>query len=138
MAIMKDGYQTLISLGGTNLYEKSVTPPGIDAGGAIDTTTMRNSTWRTKCPKQLKSLTDSPFTAAYDPDAYTSLLSQIGVNQEITLTFPDGEVLTFWGWLDAFNPGEHVEGEQPTAECVIMCSNVNGSLAETAPALTSS
>ncbi len=40
---LDDGYQTLIEFAenpAIKLWEKSVTPPGIDGGDAIDTTTM--------------------------------------------------------------------------------------------------
>ena len=138
MARMDDGFRTLINIGGTNFWEKSVSPPGIEAGGATDTTTMHNSVWRTMAPKKLKTMTDCSFTAAYDPAVYTTIVSQIGVNQAIEITFPDGETLTFWGWLDSFVPGENVDGEQPTADCVIIPSNQNNTGAEIAPVIASS
>jgi len=133
MGRIDDGFSTVISLGGTDLFEKEVTPPGMDGGGENDTTTMRNVAWRTKSPKKLKSLTNSSFTAAYDPSAYTSLLSQVNVNQEITVTFADGATLLFWGWLNAFSPNAVAEGAQPTAEVEIIPSNQNDSGTEVAP-----
>ena len=64
MSYLTDGFATTVTfyaLGtGTTLYAKeiSVTPPGINAGGENDTTTMRNTTWRTRQPKSLKTLTN--------------------------------------------------------------------------------
>jgi hypothetical protein len=136
MGKLDDGYSTTISLGGSSLYEKEVTPPGIDGGGGIDTSTMRNTAWRTQTPMSLKTLTNASFTAAYDPAAYTSLLSAVNVNQEITVTFPDGATLVFWGWLNTFTPNPLVEGEQPTAECEIIPSNQNDQGAEADPVFT--
>lgn len=133
MPRLDDGFKTLISLGGTNLWEKSVTPPAMEGGGEVDTTTMRNTNWRTKNPKKLKTMGESSFTAAYDPAAYNTLLAQVNVNQLITVTFPNNATLRFWGWLDSFAPGELVEGEQPTADCTIICSNQNASGVEVAP-----
>lgn len=121
--LFEDGYQTLIEFEENtdiSLAEIEVTPPGVDAGGGIDTTTMRNEEWRTMAAKHLKSLTSSSFTAAYKTISYTQIITMIGVNQVITLTFPDGGSIEFWGFLNTFTPGAHVEGERPTAECEII------------------
>jgi len=138
MSRLDDGFSTLItfSLATPAFYEKSVTPPSIEAGGENDTTTMRNTTWRTKAPKLLKTLGECSGTAAYDPVVYNDIVTMIGQNQLITITFSDGASLAFWGWLDAFTPGESVEGEQPTADFTIICSNQNDSGVETAPVYT--
>lgn len=139
MALLKDGYQTLITFAEdptVEFYEKTVTPPGMDAGGANDTSTMRTTRWRTRYPKALVTATDMTLTAAYDPVVYDSIVDMLGVNQLITITFPDTSTLEFWGWLNEFRPGEHREGEQPVATVTIMCSNVNDSDVETPPVYT--
>lgn len=133
MSRMDDGYSTLISLGGTDFWEKTVTPPGLSAGGEVDTTTMRNSTWRTRNPKQLFTMSPMSATVAWDPAGYDTILTDLGVNQEIVVTFPDGSTLTFWGWLDEFTPGENAEGEQPTADVTFIPSNQDASGDEIAP-----
>ena len=136
MARIDDGHGTIIAFAdnpSVKLYEKEITPPGISGGGANDTTTMHNSAWRTMAPKQLKTMTECSFTAAYDPAVYTEILTMINNNQQITLTFADGSTLIFWGWLDEFTPNAVVEGEQPTAEITIIPSNQNDSQVETAP-----
>jgi len=137
MARIDDGFSTLISWTSDPtvlFYEKTVTPPGVSGGGEIETSTMQNTAWRTKSPKSLKTLTESSVTVAYDPATYDEIIALVNVNDSITITFPDGSTLVFWGWLDEFQPGELVEGEQPTADITIICSNQNGSLVETAPA----
>lgn len=133
---LDDGYQTLISFAADTtvlFYEKTTTPPGIDGGGEIDTTTMQNSTWRTRAPKSLITLSNAATTVAYDPATYPEIIALVNVNNLITVTFPDGDTLAFWGWLNTFTPGEHVEGEQPEAEIEVIASNVNSSGVETAP-----
>lgn len=115
------------------LEEKEVTPPGVDGGGANDTSTMRNVTWRTKAPKSLRTLTDSSFVAAYDPAVIDEIVAMCNVNQSIIITFPDDSTITFWGWIDSFLPGAMVEGVQPTAEVTIVPSNQDASGAEIAP-----
>jgi hypothetical protein len=136
---LDDGYQTLVSFNidpTVLFYEKTVTPPGIDGGGETDTTTMLNTTWRTRNPKALITLANASMVVAYDPATYPEIVALVNVNNLITVTFPDGDTLAFWGWLDSFTPGEHVEGEQPTAEITIVPSNQNASGTETAPVHT--
>lgn len=136
MNIVNDGHATLISFSlnaEIKFHEKTVTPPGMDAGGSNDTTTMRNSTFRTRQPKKLITLSDASAKVAFDPLVITQIQAMIGKNQEITITFPNDETLVFWGWLDKFTPSEFVEGEQPTADITIIPSNQNESGVETAP-----
>ncbi len=131
-----DGFSTLIEFSANTsikLWEKSVTPPGVSGGGANETTTMRNTEWRTNSPKKLKTLTEGGAQCAYDPAVFPEIVAMVNVNQEITITFADGDTLTFWGWLDEFIPGEIVEGEQPTAEIKIIPSNQDNSRVEQAP-----
>lgn len=133
---MDDGFSTIITFANApsiKLWEKEVTPPGVEGGGPTETSTMRNTEWRTQSPKKLKTLAQSSFTAAYDPAVYEEIEAQVNVNQEITITFPDGETLSFWGWLDQFSPNANNEGEQPTANVTIEPSNQNSSGAETGP-----
>ena len=131
-----DGYQSLIAFAAdadVSLWEKTVTPPGITVGGSVDTTTMRNTAWRTKAPKKLKELSDMSLTASYDPAVYNDIVAMVGVNQSITVTFPDGQSLTFYGWLDSFTPSEISEGEQATADITVVCGNQDTDGAEIAP-----
>jgi hypothetical protein len=139
MARLDDGHSTRISFAdnpSVNFWEKEVTAPGMSGGGENDTTTMLNSAYRTRSPKQLKTMSECSFVAAYDPEVYNSVISMINNNQLITVTFPDGATLAFWGWLDEFTPNANVEGEQPTAECTIIPSNQNDSGTEVAPVYT--
>jgi len=136
MARIDDGHSTTITFASYDtvlLWEKEVTPPGIEGGGANDTTTMLNTAWRTKAPKKLVSLTDAAMTVAYDPAFLDDVLTMINENQAITITFPDGSTWVFYGWLDTFVPNACVEGEQPIAQCTIIPSNQMSSGTEVAP-----
>ena len=141
MSIMNDGHPMTIAFSAsdseivmsTYLYEKEVTPPGVSAGGENDTSTMRNTTWRTKAPKSLKTLTTGSFQAAYDPAVIDEIIATCGVNQLITITYPDESTVAFWGWIDEFTPGAIVEGEQPIATVNMIPSNQNAAGVETAP-----
>lgn len=123
-----DGYQTLISFLGyltLKFWEKTVTPPGLDGGDAIETTTMHNTTWRTMWFRSLITLTDVETTVAYDPASYESTEIQgiINTNLEITVEFSDDSTLAFWGALRLFEPQETQRGEQPEANITITPSN---------------
>lgn len=139
---LDDGFSTIIALasGAIKFWEKQVTPPGMDGGGENDTTTMRNTRYRTRAPKKLVTMTDMTLVAAYDPAVYPQIVTNIQVNQQITVTFSDGSTLVFWGWLDKFVPGEIQEGTQPTATVTIVPSNQDNSSppVEQAPVLTPS
>ncbi len=141
MGIQTDGFSTTIGFSlaasgvilSTLLKEKGVTPPGVSAGGENDTSTMRNTKYRTKQPKSLLTLMNSSFEAAYDPAVLDEIIAIAGQNQLITITFPDASTWVFWGWIDEFVPNQNVEGEQPTASVTIIPGNQDNSGAEVAP-----
>jgi hypothetical protein len=141
MARLTDGFSTLMHFSQDNTVEVeeiSVTPPGVEGGGENDTSTMQNTAWRTRQPKSLKTLAESSITVSYDVAAYTKIMAMVNVNQYISIIFPDGSTLGFYGWIDTFVPGELVEGEQPTAEMTIIPSNQDLAGAEAAPAYAGS
>ena len=141
MAILEDGFQTLVgfSAGSSGVVfsdlgkEKTVTPPGLDGGGPIDTTTMRNTLYRTMAPKQLITLTESTMAMAYDPAVYDEIIAMLNVKQAITITFPDSSTLVFWGYLNTFTPNGNTEGEQPMADINLQPTNTDADDAEIAP-----
>jgi len=135
MSELFDGFASKISFTDwpVEFKEKSVTAPGLEGGGEVDTTTMRNTDFRTKNPKALKGVSDAKCTVAYDPVVYDTIVDLVGVNSLISIQFSDGHFVRFWGWLDSFVPGEMAEGVQPTAEITLIVSNLNASDVETAP-----
>lgn len=133
--ILTDGFPTQITFTSSALAsaadvhllmeEQDLTPPGVSGGGPNDTTSMRNEVWRTRHPKKLKTLTSAPLTVKYDPEFYDLVNDMINDNQQITVTFPDGSRIVFWGWIDSFTPNACAEGDQPTATMVIEPSNMD-------------
>lgn len=123
---LDDGFRTLVTFA-TNptigFWEKAVTPPGLDGGTEIDTTTMHNITYRTNAPRQLKRMTPFSMRAAYDPLVYTTMLSLINVETTVTVRFPDGSTLAFYGFLMNFQPDQLVEGTQPEATLTVVPTN---------------
>lgn len=132
MSMMTDGHPTRLSFeasfSGVNLYfrEKELTPPGIDMGEMNDVTNMSNTAWRTFAFKKLKTLMETNMVCHYDPAFLSEVLSMMGVNQQMTLIFPDNSYWTFYGGLRSFVPNAHVEGEPPTASVTIGVTNHDG------------
>lgn len=128
MERLDDGFSTKITFSlnpAIKLYQRTVTPPGVDWGGPNDTTNMHNTEWRTRWPKKLKTLTSAPTTCAFDPAVLPEIIAIGGRVQQITYTFPDLDTWTIWGWIDKFVPGEHAEGDPPTAAVTIEPANQN-------------
>ncbi len=137
---LKDGYRSLVTFAlDTNieLWEKQVTPPGLEGGDSIEQTTMWNDVYRTFAPRSLRTLTEMQFTAAYDPQVYVSVLAAINREDTITVRFKDGSTLAFFGYLKNFQTGELVEGTQPEATCVVVPTNIDSAGAEQAAVLVS-
>ncbi len=125
---LADGYQSLITFANDpdiSIWEKSITPPAVDGGDTIEQTTMHNSVWRTMKPRALATLADSTFTGAYDPDIYDEILAILNQEDTVTVTFPDGSTLAFFGYLRLFTPNELTEGEQPDAVVTITPTNID-------------
>ena len=142
---MKDGFSTRITFANApaiNFWEKEVTPPGLDGGGPIDITTMLNTKWRTKAFPTLKDLTEFTVNAAYDPDVFDpvdptgSAHGLVNENQVITVRFPTGDTIAFWGACTKVAPGSHKEKEMPMCTLTIVPSNVDNSGAEQDPVYT--
>lgn len=139
--MLNDGFSTKIAFQSdpdVSFWEKTVQPPGIDGGDAIEITTMHNTTWRTMVPRALKTLTEITGTAAYDPNVVNNVNSLINVNNDITVHFPDGSTLDFYGYLKSVEFGENTEGEQPELTYTIVPTNYdNVNRVEAGPVLTS-
>jgi len=123
---LPDGYRSTWAFAlkpAIQLWEKTVKPPGVDGGAAIDQTTMHNDAWRTVAPRSLKTLTESSFKFAYDPDAYPDIIAMVNIQQSITCHEPDGSAIAIYGFLQKveFDPLE--EGKQPEGTATVTPTN---------------
>lgn len=126
---LDDGYSTKVAFArdpNVEFWEKTVKPPGLDGGEAINITTMHNVTYRTFVSRSLITMTNMNTVAAYDPFVYTSIVNNL-INQEgsVTCHFPDGSKIDFFGFLMSFEPSEHSEGEFPEATIEIVPTNLD-------------
>ena len=120
-----------------SFWETDVTPPSVDGGEAIDITTMFNSAWRTKSPRALKEMGDVTCNAAYDPNVYNQIFELVNQEGSITVHFPDGSKLDFFGYLKSFAPSNSQEGTMPTASITVTVTNWDPvNRVEAAPVLT--
>jgi len=140
-ARLTDGFPTKIAFSrdpDISFWETEVTPPGIDGGDAVETSTMFNTDWRTMAPRRLKTLTDATITAAYDPNVFNQLVELCNEEGSVTVTFSDGSTLSFYGYLKMAEPGACVEGEMPTMEITVVPTNYDPTnKVEAAPVLVS-
>lgn len=133
---LNDGFVTKIAFAAkpnVNLWEKTITPPGLDGGAKIDTTTMFNQLLRTYALRQLKEQTDMSFTCAYDPGVLTDLYALVNVPTTVTVRFPNGRCWSFFGGLTKFEPGALEEGKQPEATVTVVATNQDTSGNEQSP-----
>ncbi len=138
---LDSGHSTKITIGADpdiSFWEKTVTPPGMDAGDAIDTTTMHSTRYITKAPQPLVDMTDISGTASYDPAVLTQIVAVLGVKTTITVTFPDGTTWAVYGFLRSFAPQENSRPNQPVANYTITVTNWDPSnRVEVGPAVAS-
>jgi hypothetical protein len=138
--LLQDGFKTLIAITGvTALFEEiEVQPSALDAGGPISQSTMRNTRYRTSMGKKLITQGKLTVKVAYDPAVIPQMVGILGVNKSITKTFPNGNTVQFWGFVDKFTPDTMKEGDRPEATMEIEVTNLNASNAETGPVFTAS
>lgn len=137
--MLENGYQSLVTFEAdpdVALWETEVTPPGIDGGQKIDVTTMHNVTTKTSAPQALGDITDNQFSAAYDPMVYTQIIALRNLRTTITVQFPNGDTLAYFGFLQKFEPTSLKNGEFPIATVTISATNRDSSGLEQTPVLT--
>lgn len=139
--VMKDGFSTLVYIGGAVyelLEEREVTPVGFTDRGVIDTTGMRNQSYKTFWPKFLAEM--SPVTMVMmwaGGAAISEIYDTLNINQDISIVFPDGYgSISFQGAVTGAVPGVHQEGNQPTITVTIHPTMSDDNGAEDGPAYT--
>lgn len=121
-----DGFSTKIVFAAKPsiaFWEISVKPPGMDGGEPIQTTSMRNLVWRTYRSKQLKTLTPLTLKGKYDPDSWADWLALVNVEGAMTVYWPDGSYLDFYGFVQKVDPDDHKEGELPMLNVTVTPTN---------------
>lgn len=123
---IENGHPTIISLAldpDFSFWETDVTPPGIDGGDANDLTNMHNTAWRTYAARTLKQLTEVGATGQYTLGSWTNFVTLVNEPTTVTIHFPGGGTLAFYGYVRSWIPGAAVEGEPPTSTLAVMPTN---------------
>lgn len=105
-----------------SIWEKSVTPMGIEGDDPNDTTNMHNDTWRTKSPRTLMTGTDVTITCQFSPGTMVQMEAIINVPQVITEHYPDGASICYYGFVKSYIPGDMTE-EVPESTVTIIPTN---------------
>jgi hypothetical protein len=127
---MPEGFKSLITCSvnpAINIWEIEVKPPGVESGEAINTTTQQNIAWRTFWLPQLKTLEQITIKFAYDADVMqTDLIGMTGPRgQTITILFPQGTKVAFYGDIMKVEFDPFKEKEFPTGTLTIVPTNTD-------------
>jgi len=123
---LTQGYQALLTITDyltLEYFEIEITPPGLDGGEPIDTTTMHNTTYRTFTPRSLKTLRPFPVRGAYDPLMFSRALALINIETTFTITWSDGSTLAFYAYLQKAEYGPLGEGTMPEMTLTVVPTN---------------
>lgn len=134
--LLEHGFPAVVTFavaGTIELGIVDITPPGFEAGGKIETTTMGNVRYRTAAAKKLITISGSTLTVAYDPKILSTIEANTGKNGKITVTFADLSSWDVYGWIESFKPNRLSEDERPTGAMMLEYSNRDGTGAEVGP-----
>lgn len=106
-----------------DLWEKSVKPPSFQLDDRKDNSTAHNDRFRTFSPGRLLTGQDITVQCGYDPDQIQDIIDRIGVRDTITVTFPTGTKIAFYGWLDQVDFSELTEDDDPTVTLTLAQGN---------------
>lgn len=123
---LDNGFGALIAFASNltiEIYEKSVQLGAIEGGDPIMTDTHLNTVYITKSPQCLEEWEDVVVIAAYDPAVFSELQALLNDPENITLIYPDGTTLAFWGYLRRIESSPLVKGVQPEITLTIVVTN---------------
>ena len=106
-----------------SFWEVTVQPSILDGGDPIDTTNAHNIQYKTMVARVLKAIGPTNFTAFFDPDVWNEAREMINQNDSVTIAYPDGSTLDFWGYLRSIEEQSLEEGAAPTLNGVIVVTN---------------
>lgn len=106
-----------------SFWEMTVQPPLLDGQDPLDTTNQHNILYTTKAARALLDIGPSNFTAFYDPDVWDEGRELINQNGDVTIAYPDGSTLDFFGYLRSIEKQALEKGTTPTLNGVIVVTN---------------
>lgn len=123
---LDDGFSTLMAFAADpniSFWELTVQPPILDGGDPIDFSNMHNVLYHTMAPRSLLTVGPANFTAFYDPDVWDEARDIMNNRGAITIQYPDGSTLDFFGFLRSIEKQPLEEGAAPTMNGVVVVTN---------------
>ena len=111
-----DGHKTLVVLANAPtaaLWILSVKPPAIEMA-TFELRHMNLNEWAQMAIGSLKKMGPISGKALYDPVVYSQLSDQVGVNQAVSVHWPNHAAIAVWAALTKLDPDENSEGNPQT------------------------
>lgn len=126
---MDNGYKITVTIGvdpDISVWEKTITPPGLDQGDMIDTTTQHNADGvRSMAFRAFTTITEGSMEVGFNENYLTQIKSVIGVNTTLTFTLPNLGTIAAFGGVRTFEPTGLTDGEHPTATMALAITNTD-------------
>lgn len=125
-ARLENGHHSLITFAldpDLEVYEKAVTPAGMDGGPPIETFDMFRRRWKTMAPRKLITMTPVTMVCNFDPQVFANLLALINKRTTITEMYPNGDTLAYFGYLQKAEKNSHADGTQPEYTLTVIPTN---------------
>jgi hypothetical protein len=113
------GIRIVFVNGGVTVYEKNVTPGGIEGGDPIDITTNDNTSLRSFAPRTLATETPINLEVTYNQTDKAALEALANTSDDIRTEYPDNTTELTSGWIRSVIANQATSGEQPTANLVV-------------------
>lgn len=115
-----------------SIWELETQPPGREVD-VIPQTTQHNTAYETFAFGVLQRMSSTDLKFGYDPNFQSQISALLGINTEITVHWPDGSRLAFWGGVNSIQFDRMTKGQMPTGTLRIQPTNRDNSGAEQAP-----
>lgn len=129
----RDALSTTLVIGSAALEKLTLKGLGLSGGDPLDATHLGNVAYMTKKPNSLIEISEITGTAHYNPANLAAIIAEINKNQSLVMNFPGVGTITFWGYLQAFEPDEGEVGTVWNASFTVQVTNLNDSEVETGP-----
>lgn len=123
---LRDGFSTRFThslIPTVAMWVKSLTPSGLDGGDPVEQKTMHNIRWAPVAPQTLIKSGPITYKVAYDPYVWVSVPPVINKEGIGTILFSDTSTVSYFSYIQKFDPGECVDGTQPDGTMTVICTN---------------
>jgi len=100
-------------------YVKNITPPGVEGGDPINTTTTDNTSFESQAPRTLKMKTAINAEVTYDKNDKDAWEAAVDQSDDVLVHYPDDSSDLDAGWLGSFLANQTTFNEQPTAQVIV-------------------